>query len=664
MGIRSQRGNRDRGLRGAIGVGVALVATLLTSSGASALPPGFQESTEFGGLIRPTVVRFAADGRVIVAEQSGVIKSFSGAGDTTPETVADLRLRVHNSIERGLLGMALDPNFAANNRIYVAYTYDAPIGGTAPAFGSSTDAQEPCPGWSFGGAGPGCTVSGRISRLTLNGTASPQESVLIEDWCQQYPSHTLGSLEFHGGALYASAGEGADFFAVDSGQTGSPSCGDPANQGGALRSQDLRTAGDPVTLDGTVIRIDPATGNPAVGNPGTGSVNQRRIIAYGLRNPFRFAISPGGQVWVGDVGWNEWEELNSFSATPSAPVNFGWPCYEGNAPQSDYDGANLGICETLYGAPAGTTKGPSFTYAHTAQVVPGESCSTGSSAIAGVDFYSGSAFGPAYANALFFADYVRDCIWVIPAGASSPNPFAPGVANPSFIEVGPDGALYYTDLDGGRVQRIGVNQAPAARVAASATSGKLPLSVSFDGAGSGDPDFGDTIDYAWDLDGDGQYDDSAAASAQRTYPRAGTFTVGLRRDRRRRRHRHRVGGHPRRGGIAGPRCEDAEGADPGLAQAADRPRRQGEAALQRRLPGDAHPRRQGRGREADRDPGQDREGSRPARRRSPRLGGREADRPGRGATAARRPGHTAEGRRPGRRPAALTQSSQPKQSDR
>ena len=155
MGIRSQRGNRDRGLRGAIGVGVALVATLLTSSGARAAPPpGFQESTEFGGLIRPTVVRFAADGRVIVAEQSGVIKSFSGAGDTTPETVADLRLRVHNSIERGLLGMALDPNFAANNRIYVAYTYDAPIGGTAPAFGSSTDAQEPCPGWSFGGRVP------------------------------------------------------------------------------------------------------------------------------------------------------------------------------------------------------------------------------------------------------------------------------------------------------------------------------------------------------------------------------------------------------------------------------------------------------------------------------------------------------------------------------
>ena len=531
MGISSQRGNRDRGLRSAIGVGVALVATLLTSSGASALPPGFQESTEFGGLTRPTVVRFAADGRVIVAEQSGVIKSFSGAGDTTPETVADLRLRVHNSIERGLLGMALDPNFAANNRIYVAYTYDAPIGGTAPTFGSSTDAQEPCPGWSFGGAGsrlhgqrPDLPPDPERDHLASGERADRGLVPAVPEPHPRQPRvprrRALRERRRGGGLLRRRLG-------TDRQPT---SRGDPANQGGALRSQDLRTGGDPVTLDGTVIRIDPATGSRAARQPRLGSAdsNTRRIIAYGLRNPFRFAISPGGQVWVGDVGWNEWEELNSFSATPSAPVNFGWPCYEGNARQSDYDAANLGICETLYGAPAGTTKGPSFTYAHTAQVVPGESCSTGSSAIAGVDFYSGSAFGPAYANALFFADYVRDCIWVIPAGASSPNPFAPGAANPSFIEVGPDGALYYTDLDGGRVQRIGVNQAPTARVAASATSGELPLSVSFEGAGSGDPDFGDTIDYAWDLDGDGQYDDSTAASAQRTYPRAGTFTVGLR----------------------------------------------------------------------------------------------------------------------------------------
>ena len=234
-----------RGFRGALGVVGGAVIALGFSAGAAALPPGFQESTEFSGLSRPTVVRFATEGRVLVAEQRGVIKSFSGAGDTTPKVVADLRPRVHNYWERGLLGMALDPNFATNNRIYVAYTHDAPIGGTAPTFGSATDldAAEPCPDWDFPFTpGPGCEVSGRISRLTLNGTANPQEQVLINDWCQQYPSHTLGSLEFQGGDLYASAGEGADFLGPDWGQVGSPPCpGDPPNEGGALRSQDLRT---------------------------------------------------------------------------------------------------------------------------------------------------------------------------------------------------------------------------------------------------------------------------------------------------------------------------------------------------------------------------------------------------------------------------------------
>ena len=232
--------------------------------------------------------------------------------------------------------MALDPNFAANDRIYVAYTYDAPIGGTAPTFGSSTDAEEPCPGWSFRRqAGPGCTVSGRISRLTLNGTAGAAGERADRGLVPAVPEPHRRQPRVPRRRAVRQRRRGGGLLRRRLGTDRQPICGDPANQGGALRSQDLRTAGDPVTLDGTVIRIDPATGNPAVGNPGTGSANQRRIIAYGLRNPFRFAISPGGQVWVGDVGWNEWEELNSFSATPSAPVNFGWPCYEGNAPQSD-----------------------------------------------------------------------------------------------------------------------------------------------------------------------------------------------------------------------------------------------------------------------------------------------------------------------------------------
>ena len=108
------------------------------------------------------------------------------------------------------------------------------------------------------------------------------------------------------GALYASAGDGASFNFVDYGQDGSPlnPCGDPPGgvgatltpptaEGGALRSQDLRTSGDPVTLDGTVIRVDPATGAALPATRNRGHNPTTRIIAYGLRNPFRLTTRPG-----------------------------------------------------------------------------------------------------------------------------------------------------------------------------------------------------------------------------------------------------------------------------------------------------------------------------------------------------------------------------------
>ena len=153
------------------------------------------------------------------------------------------------------------------------------------------------------------------------------EQVLIEDWCQQYPSHSTGSLAFGAdGALYVSGGDGASFNFVDWGQDGNPlnPCGDPPGtvgsvlspptaEGGALRSQDLRTSGDPVSLDGAILRVDPATGAGLPDNPLATSTdaNARRIIAYGLRNPFRINVRPGtNEVWAGDVGWSTWEEVN------------------------------------------------------------------------------------------------------------------------------------------------------------------------------------------------------------------------------------------------------------------------------------------------------------------------------------------------------------------
>ena len=151
--------------------------------------------------------------------------------------------------------------------------------------------------------------------------------------------------------------------------------------------------------------------------------NLRRIIAYGLRNPFRITVRPGtSEVWAGDVGWNTWEEINRIVSPADATVdNFGWPCYEGGARQGGYDGANLSICENLYAA-ARASHSPT-TRGTTARGVANETCPTGSSA-SGVAFYTGGSY-PGYTGSLFFADYSRDCIWAMRTGGNGlPNPLS------------------------------------------------------------------------------------------------------------------------------------------------------------------------------------------------------------------------------------------------
>ncbi len=86
----------------------------------------------FSGLSNPTAIRFASDGRVFVAEKSGQIKVFDSLSDPQPDMFADLRTQVHNFWDRGLLGLALDPGFPEDPSVYVLYTHDAAIGGTAP----------------------------------------------------------------------------------------------------------------------------------------------------------------------------------------------------------------------------------------------------------------------------------------------------------------------------------------------------------------------------------------------------------------------------------------------------------------------------------------------------------------------------------------------------
>src|SRR5262249_37120181 len=376
--------------------------------------------------------------RVFVAEKSGLIKVFPALGSTTYTVFADLRTNVHNYWDRGLLGLALHPNFPATPYVYVLYTLDAAPGGTPPRWGQPGATSDDCPP-PPGPRAAGCVVGGRLSRLTASGNVmSGQEQVLIEDWCQQYPSHSIGSLAFGAdGALYVSAGDGASFNFTDYGQRGNP-CGDPPGEGGALRSQDLRTSGDPVGLSGTILRIDPGTGEAWAGNPlgSQADRNAERVIAYGLRNPFRMAVQPGtGELWVGDVGLTNWEEINRIPS-PGGPrvSNFGWPCYEGVGRQSAYEAANLDLCKQLYGEPAAVTP-PFYTYRHSEQVVAGEPCPAGSSSISGLAFYAGGQYPTAYNGALFFADYSRGCIWLMFERDGVPDPstratFLSGAASP------------------------------------------------------------------------------------------------------------------------------------------------------------------------------------------------------------------------------------------
>src|SRR5467141_3144505 len=122
--------SRVRSRLAVVAVVVGASALLAACFPAPPPPPGFHDTVVFQGLTAPTAVAFAPDGRVFVAEQSGLIKVFDSVSDTQPTVFADLRTNVLNYSDRGLVGLALDPSFPTKPYVYVLYTYDAQIGGT------------------------------------------------------------------------------------------------------------------------------------------------------------------------------------------------------------------------------------------------------------------------------------------------------------------------------------------------------------------------------------------------------------------------------------------------------------------------------------------------------------------------------------------------------
>ncbi|WP_146153666.1 PQQ-dependent sugar dehydrogenase [Adhaeribacter arboris] len=239
------------------------------STQAHTLPAGFSRVQVASGISKPTVMAFTPDGRILVAQQDGILRVIkNGKLLSTPF----MQLPVTSNGERGLIGLTLDPNFASNQYLYVYYTVRG-------------------------------TPRNRISRFTAKGDVVVPGSevvVLNLDPLSSANNHNGGAMHFgKDGKLYVAIGENAN----------------PA------QSQDLNT------YHGKLLRINPNGSIPA-GNPyTTGSAQKKRIWASGLRNPYTFAVQPGtGRIFVNDVGQVTWEEINDASA---GGKNFGWPVKEG-----------------------------------------------------------------------------------------------------------------------------------------------------------------------------------------------------------------------------------------------------------------------------------------------------------------------------------------------
>ena len=258
-------------------IGRSLILSLVLTSNlvlaapatASTVPAGFTDTVVASGMPNPTAMAFAPDGRLFVAQQGGALRVIkNGSLLATPF----LTVTVNSSGERGLLGVAFDPDFLINQYVYVYYT------ATTPA------------------------VHNRVSRFTANGdvVVPASEVVLLDLPNLSATNHNGGAIHFGPDSkLYVGVGENA----VSS------------------NSQSLAT---PL---GKLLRIN-ADGSIPTDNPfyGSTSGNNRSIWALGLRNPFTFAFqSSTGRLFINDVGQSTWEEIND----GIAGSNYGWPISEG-----------------------------------------------------------------------------------------------------------------------------------------------------------------------------------------------------------------------------------------------------------------------------------------------------------------------------------------------
>ena len=275
----------------------------------------------------------------------------------------------------------------------------------------------------------------------------------------------------------------------------------PTAEGGALRSQDMRTAGDPTSADGAILRVNPDTGAALPDNPNAGSADPmtRRIVAHGFRNPFRMTVRPGtGEIWAGDVGWNDLggDRPHRRRRRPRSPTSAG-RATRARRGRARYDNLNLNLCESLYTQGAGAHAAPYYTYNHADKVVPGEACPSGASSVVRARVLLRHPFPARYRNGALLRRLLAQLHLVHagrrqrPAGSRPARDVRLRRRRLVNLPVGPDGALYYPDLNNGAIRRIGYRPRTRLRPRGRPphpTSGAAPLTVQFDGSASSDPE--------------------------------------------------------------------------------------------------------------------------------------------------------------------------------
>ena len=262
-----------------------IVPTETATSNASAFPNAddYQWTLITSGLKRPVDIQSANDGsgRLFIIEKYGVIRVYEN-GQLLTAPFLDITDRVNDSgNEMGLLGFAFHPDYEQNGYFYVNYTGD----------GGDT----------------------RISRFEASGNSadSSSEKILLVI-AQPYPNHNGGAVAFGpDGNLYLALGDGG-------------LAGDPHKNGQNTTS-----------LLGKILRIDVDNGDPYLIPSDNPFGNE--VWAYGLRNPWRISFDRiTGDLWIGDVGQGDWEEIDYLSAGSAGGANFGWSIMEGSY---GYDGA-------------------------------------------------------------------------------------------------------------------------------------------------------------------------------------------------------------------------------------------------------------------------------------------------------------------------------------